>query len=109
MVAVPDLVPEYRLDGKLNFWPFDGNSRIGKQTLHNFKLNITPTIVWTPMPREGIKYLSHDLLKVFCRDDDIANCVSKQFQITFYQKNIARSHHSIRSISFQYLVVLYCK
>ena len=23
MVAVPDLVPEYRLDGKLNFWPFD--------------------------------------------------------------------------------------
>jgi len=23
MVAVPDLVPEYRLDGKQNFWPFD--------------------------------------------------------------------------------------
>merc|ERR1712126_175061 len=80
-----------------------GNSRIGKQTLLNSKLNITKNIVWTLMPREDIRYLSHNLEKVFCRDDDIAN---------MYQNNVKEAcnlnHHSIRSISFQYLVVLYC-
>jgi len=38
MIAVPDLVPQHRLDGKKNFWPFDRDFEEWKKGLDQVRL-----------------------------------------------------------------------